>query len=90
MDQWVVDLSTHAYTRESHHSSFVSARSAVGNLRHHQRDMEQSAANKFSMSDAPQQETIKNLNKVNETNKNTLNKFNFELRIRMEKLDERN
>ena len=51
LDGWVVDLSTHAYTFEGHHSSFYSARANFTKLHDYQVDMEKSAKNKFEMVD---------------------------------------
>ena len=79
-----MDLSTHAYTLEGHHSSFYSARANFTKLHDHQVDMEKSAKNKFEMVDRAQADMVQSLGMMMELSESTLIKFNFELRDRTE------
>ena len=89
LDGWVLDMSTHAYTLEGHHSSFYSARANFTKLHEYQVEMEKGAKLKFESVDKAQADMLQNLSKMMEHSEGTLNKFNFELRDRLEKMDAR-
>ena len=89
LDGWVLDMGVHAHTLEGHHSSFYSARADFAKLHEYQVEMERGAKIKFEAVDRPQADMLQNFGKMMEQSESTPNKFNFELRDRLEKMDAR-
>ena len=73
LDDWVADISVHAYTLESHHTSFFNARESMGKIKSHVVDVELSAKNKFASVDDE-------ISKMKQDMEDALNKSHFEIR----------
>ena len=58
LDGWVLDMHTHAFTLEGHHSSFYSARTNFTKLHEYQVEMEKGAKLKFESVDRAQADML--------------------------------